>query len=143
MISINATLILQVVQFLIFVFIFNRLMLRPILQIVRDRAEHVDNTAKEIKELERKLDDMAAEYAFTEIEARKKAVEEKNMLKTEAVTKANDLFNSTKGEISLIRSNLDREIQLQVEKVRPSLKREAENIVDEIIEKIVGRRIAA
>ncbi|HOP47342.1 MAG TPA: hypothetical protein PK874_06730 [Desulfobacteraceae bacterium] len=143
MISINATLILQVVQFVIFVFILNRLMLRPVLKILRDRSEHVNKIGNEIKEFEHKFDDLIAEYASTENEARKKAMEERNTLKTEAMAKANELFNNTKDEISSIRDDLDKEIKKQIEKIRPSLKREADNIVDEITEKIVGRRIAA
>ena len=44
MISINATLIVQVIQFLIFVFILNRLMFRPLLKVIDEHHQGVRGT---------------------------------------------------------------------------------------------------
>ena len=143
MISINATMLIQVINFLILVFILNRLMLRPILKLIQDRSKHIEKIGNEIKEIVQKSHELVAEYASTENEARKNAMEERAMLKMDAVTKADDIFSGAKNDILSIRKDVDSEIRMKIEKIRPSLKKEAEDLVDVIIEKIVGRRIAA
>ncbi|MCP4001475.1 MAG: F0F1 ATP synthase subunit B', partial [Gammaproteobacteria bacterium] len=55
MISINATLVVQLIHFLLLLFIMNRLMLQPLLKLIREREDYTKRTKSEIKELEVKI----------------------------------------------------------------------------------------
>ncbi|MEA2040430.1 MAG: hypothetical protein U9N82_11490 [Thermodesulfobacteriota bacterium] len=138
MLSINATLLVQLIQFLILTFILNRLMFRPILKIIRDRSEHIDAGKKEIENLELKTQELANEYLSIERDARKQAHKERARVKMDAVTSAGELYNAAKNKVTSMRQEIDMEVEQEVQKVRPFLQREAEALVDEITEKMIG-----
>lgn len=143
MISINATLILQVVHFLIFLFILNRLMLRPILKVIQDRAENINTGQKEIENLELKTQELANEYLSRERDARKQAHEERVRVRMDATTSADKFYNEAKNKVASVRQEIDREVEQEVQRVRPVVQRDAEALVDEITEKIMGIGVRA
>ena len=51
LITINATIIAQLVHFFILLFVMNRLMFRPILKIIQDREVYSKNKIQEIKDI--------------------------------------------------------------------------------------------
>ena len=48
LISINETLIVQVISFLIFLFIINRVMFRPLRSVVAERQSHIEHIRQDI-----------------------------------------------------------------------------------------------
>ena len=56
LISINETLIVQVISFLIFLYIINRIMFRPLRSVTAERENHIKGIQKDIVEAENKLD---------------------------------------------------------------------------------------
>ena len=142
MISINATLFVQAIHFLILTFILNYLLFRPILKLIRDRSEHVKDVQVEIEGIELKTQDLINEYLSRNEDARSDAGKERARLKDDATTKADELFRDARNKVASIRMELDKEVAQEVEKIRPSLQAEASTLVNEIVEKVVGRRIA-
>ena len=142
MISINATLFVQAIHFLILTFILNYLLFRPILKLTQDRSEHIKDVQVEIKGIELKTQDLINEYLSRNADARSDAGKERARLKDDATTRADELFRDAKDKMASIRMELDKEVAQEVEKIRPSLQAEASALVDEIVEKVVGRRIA-
>ena len=138
MLSINATLLVQLIQFLILTFILNRLMFRPILKIIRDRSEHIDAGHKDIENLELKTQELANEYLSRESAARKQAHKERARVKLDATTSAGEFYNAAKNKVTSVRQEIDREVEQEVQKVRPFLQREAEALVNDITEKMMG-----
>ena len=76
MISINATLILQVINIIILILILNRLMFRPILKLTRERVEYFRSTKNQIKELELETERLKEEFVTVQRDARKTASQE-------------------------------------------------------------------
>jgi F0F1-type ATP synthase membrane subunit b/b' len=76
-----------------------------------------------------------------EKDARKDAGKENSELKQEALSTAETIFDSARGEIASISSQIETEIQTQLKKAHESLQSEAVLLADEIMEKVVGRRI--
>lgn len=138
MISINATLVIQVIHFLILVYILNRLMFRPILKIIQDRSEHIDVGHKEIENLELKTQDLTNEYLSIERDAMKQAHEERDRVRMDATTRADKFYNAAKDKVTSVRQEIDREVEQEVRKIRPFVQREAEALIDVITEKMIG-----
>ena len=140
MISINATLFVQVLHFLILTFILNRLMFRPIMRLVKDRTRYIEKTEKEIVNIESETTQLVSKCISMENDARKDAGEEKSQLKKEASKIAGNIFQDTKNEVAVIREEVDKNVERQLEVAQKFLHSEALALADEITEKIIGRR---
>ncbi|MFC1533399.1 hypothetical protein ACFL7M_08565 [Thermodesulfobacteriota bacterium] len=142
MISINETLILQIIHFLILVFILNRLMFRPILGIINERARHIEDTKKDLVNIEEETKELVDRCILMEKDARKDARDETSRLKRDAFAITEKIFNDTKEEITLMREKANEEIDEQLEKAKQALHSEAEALSGEITVRVIGRRIA-
>ena len=59
MISVNATLIIQIIHFLLLVFILNRIMFRPIMRLIDERGKHIEDTKKQMANIEMETNELA------------------------------------------------------------------------------------
>ena len=141
MISINATTILQLLHFLILLFILNRLMFRPMLKLVKDRANHIEKTLQEVENNKNATKELVDKRISLETDVRKKAREEGLQHRKEASSMSEKIFDDTRQEVALIREKIDKEVDGQMETAQQDLQGEAAILADEIIEKLVGRRI--
>ena len=141
MISINETLILQVIHFLILVFILNRLMFRPILRLINERGTYVDDAKKETVKISEETAELVDRCVSMEKDARNDARNENSKLKREAIAMAEKIFDDTREEISSIRDEATKEVDEQLKRAQQSLQREALVLADEITVKVIGRRI--
>ncbi|MGD2124582.1 MAG: hypothetical protein PVG99_00790 [Desulfobacteraceae bacterium] len=142
MISINATLVLQVVHLLILVFILNRLMFRPILKLINERTEYIKKTKDQIEEIERETDRLKNEYLSRGKEARKVAVRERLELKSMGLAQVEELIEDSLRKVDSIREEGEKKAEKEVVTTRPLLEAEAKILAEEIIERVIGRRIA-
>lgn len=141
MININATLIVQVIQFLILVFILNRLMLRPILKLIDERVDYVEKSEAEISDIEQETARLKKEFFSMQDDARKDAVEEKKQLKALGLSEAEAFFKDSQKKVASIQADADEEAKSEIEKIQPYLRDEAALIADDIMEQVIGRRI--
>lgn len=142
MISINATLVLQLLHFLILVFVLNRILFRPILKVIDERTTYIETTTHEIKDLEVETELLRQKHVSLQNEARKNATLERTQIRGLGITEAEKTVSEVRQEISSIRATADKEAERQLEKTLPMLQGEAAKLADEIFEKVVGRRIA-
>ena len=142
MISINATLLLQVIHFLLLMFILDRLMLRPILKIIQDRAAHTEGTKNKALQLEQKIDALKVELRKREEDARKKAAEERSNIRSAGMGEAQVVLGESQKEVAAIRASAEAEADREAAKTKPHLKGEAAALVDVIIERVIGRKVA-
>ncbi|MBN2419631.1 MAG: ATP synthase F0 subunit B [Deltaproteobacteria bacterium] len=142
MINVNATLLVQIINFLILMFILNRILLKPITEIIERRSKKIEDEKKRLVNLQQEAKELVEKCESIERKARKEASEQSNILKKEASEKAEDIFNRAKEEINSIREEADREINSKIEEASLSLKIFASELADELTEKVIGRRFA-
>ena len=142
MISINATLVLQVVHLLILVFILNRLMFKPILKLIHERTGYMEKSKTEISDLESEAERLKQEYLSLESRARKKASSESLELKKAGVAQVEAMIDESQKEVATIRQESETKIESEIRKARPSLQGEATVLAEEIVERLIGRRVA-
>ena len=143
MISINATLFLQLVQFLLLIWILNRIMFRPLLRLINDRDQHIETIKLDTVNLEQETSTLLNKSIAMEKDARFHAGEERARLRHEANSQTESIFEDTRKEMDMIMSEAEKEIDTQVEKAKDFLHKEAAGLAEEIIEKVIGRRVEA
>lgn len=143
MISINATLLVQLIHFLLLLFIMNRLMLQPLLKLIREREDFTRRTKSEIKDLEVKIGQLKEEYAAKELGARKEATQERSEITNVGMTEAEGFLNQSRQTVSTIREEAEQAIATEVSRTQPLLTDQASSLVEGIMEKLIGRRIGA
>ena len=143
MISINATLLVQLIHFLLLLFIMNRLMLQPLLKVIREREAYTVNTKSEIKEIEVKIGQLKEQFIAKENDARKDAARERTDILNVGLNEADGFLNKSREEVSVIRQQAEKEVEAEVSKTQPLLADQASSLVSGIMEKIIGRRIEA
>lgn len=141
MISINATLFVQIIHFLILVLILHLILFRPILKLMGERINHVDKIEKETEDIESKITQLASDRVILEKNTRREAGENRSSFQKEGNEISEKIFQDTREEIAAIRDDVDRDVARQIEEARKSLQREATLLADELTEKVVGRRI--
>ena len=143
MINVNATLVVQIINFLILIFIINRILFRPIMDIVEKRSAKIKNEEERLKNLEEETRALIEKCSSIEKETRKKAMAQSALLRKEASDQSEEIFNKVKDEINGIREEADKEIQSKIEEASISLQNFASEIAEELTEKVIGRRFAS
>lgn len=143
MISINATLLAQVIHFLILMFILNRLMFQPLMKLIRDRKEYTEETNSRIKSIENDTERLRQEFISKENDAKKNATEERAEYRGAGMVEGSELIEESRKTVAAIKMKADEEIETEVNKTQSLLHDEAATLAGEITERVIGRRISA
>jgi len=139
LISINETLIVQVVGFLIFLFVINRIMFRPLRNVMSDRDIHIERVQRDIIQAQKDVASITSQIQEQEAATRKEALELKDDLEATGSQQAKEIFESVKKEITADRKKVQQEIELRIAEERKAVKKESEDLALNIIEKILDR----
>ena len=142
LISINETLIVQLVSFLIFVFIINRLMFRPIQELMRQRESHIVGVKNEIEKAIKDLDLAKRQMEEEETAVRKEAFVIKKELEESGGREAGRIFEAARNEINAQRAKAEDNINFQIQESRKQIKKESEALATAMIEKMLDRTLA-
>ncbi len=142
LISINATILAQLLSFLIFMVIISRLMYRPLQDIMAERDRQVEQMKQDIQTAQADLDDIFMKIEAETQKIKSNALEVEKQLEQEALQKTEDIFGQVKKEIEELNQKTDQEVQRQINEVRQHLDEQSEMISRDIMEKALGRRLA-
>ncbi len=139
MISINATLVLQVINFLVLLFILNRILFRPVLKTIRERSDKIEGTKKKIEEMEQKTEDYLRDYEEREDRAKREAHGKRAVMNQAGNQRAREIFGSAKEEITGLKKKGRADIEKEMEEARNyfSINRDAESLAQEITNKFI------
>ena len=143
LISINGTLIAQVVSFLIFLFIINRIMIRPLQNSMAERDKHIEKMKQDIVDADKDVENISMQ-----LEERKSAVIEEALgitkeLDQSGSKKADEIFVSARSEVAALKEKATKEVNAQLAEATKHLKKESEALAINVMEKILDRRLAS
>jgi F-type H+-transporting ATPase subunit b len=138
MISINATLFIQVLHFLILIFILNRIMFRPIIRLMRERSRHIEGLQRETERIKSEALQLVHKRMSLEMGARKEAGAERARLKKEAEDLAAEILGDHRAKVAAIRADVIQRIDVQLDEARRVIKQEAAVLADEISETLLA-----
>lgn len=142
LISINETLIVQVISFLIFLFVINRLMFRPLRKTMDDRSKYVSDLKQEIDDAERDIVRYSKEIDKQKTAALAEANNVTAQLGEEGNQEALEIVDAAVAEIAELQQNTITQINSQLLEARKRLQTEAEAISVQIMEKVLDRRLS-
>jgi F-type H+-transporting ATPase subunit b len=141
LISINATLIFQLVAFLIFLFIINRIMFRPLEQVKGSRDAHLEELRQVIRQAEQQVEQMMDVLAQEELKAKDEALERQKILEEDARQQMKQIFDEVKSEIDTLKRENRQKIEEQIQDVKQHLPNEVHKVARTIMEKALERRL--
>ena len=141
LVSINATMLVQVMSFLIFLVIITRIMFRPLCRTMEDRSVHIKQLQNEMVLQEKKLNEISAALAKEEKSLKAEAFLESEQRESSANEEARVLIEQAHEEITMQQRKATADIQGRIEAARAQLAKETEPLVLMIMEKILGRGV--
>ncbi|MGD2023434.1 MAG: ATP synthase F0 subunit B [Desulfobacterales bacterium] len=139
LISINETLIFQVISFLIFLFIINRIMFRPLRKVMNEREIYIETVQKDIVEAENQFEDLTNQIKTQENAVRDEAFKQKEQLQATGSQQAAEIMTSTREEIDALRAEAQKEVNAQISAARKHVQKESEDLAKQIIETVLYR----
>ncbi len=141
LISINETMIVQLVSFLIFLFIINRVMFRPLRGVMGEREQFVEGIKSEISDAESEMEKINSLLKKQESATRQQAFDMRKELEDAGSQQASVIFAAARKEVMDLKERTEEEIEVQISEARKKLKEESEALALRIMEKILERRI--
>jgi F-type H+-transporting ATPase subunit b len=142
LITINETLFVQLLSFLIFLFIINRIMFRPLQNVMNERANYMDKIKTDTVDAVKELEDLTEKLKLQESEVRTQAFELKREIEESGNEKSAEIFASTRKEIEAIKEKAEMEVNVQISEARKHIQKESETLAVNIMEKLLDRRLA-
>jgi F-type H+-transporting ATPase subunit b len=140
LISINETLLVQVISFLIFLYLINRIMFRPLRNVMADRDIYIERVKLDIDQAQKKIETMSSQIQQQEAEVKKEAFELKEQREKIGNQQAKEIFAAVRQEIADTSAKVQKDIDIKISEARQSLEKESEALAISIIEKILDRR---
>jgi len=143
LISINETLIFQVISFLIFLLIINRILFRPLRRTMAEREVYIENIQKDIIDARNQFEDLTDQIQKQEKAVRNEAFEQQTKLEESANQQAAEILASVREEINVSKEQARKNIDAQISSARKDIQKEAENLATSIIETVLHRSLKA
>ncbi len=141
LISINATLVVQLISFLIFMMLISRLMYHPLQDMMTERDRQIEQMKSDILAAETDLEDIFVKIEMETRKVKNEAFAIQHRLEKDAVAEADTLFTDVTAEIGKLSEETKKEVQRQIEEVRLTMADESERVTRTIMEKALGRRL--
>ena len=141
LISINETLLFQLIFFLLFLFIINRLMFRPLRSVMAERDNHIERIQQDIADKENEFKDLTIQLKRNESAIKKEAFALKKELENLGSQQAVALFVSVKKEIEKSKEKTKQEVDVQIATARKDAGKESEALAVTLMEKLLDRRL--
>lgn len=143
LISINETVIVQLISFLIFLFIINRVMIAPLRGVMAERQQHLDGIRQDIEDAEKEMARLHHQQREQEAEVRREAAKLREKLEVEGNREATAILQGAEKEIAGLRAVAEQEIAAKLGAARRLIEAEAEVLAVHIMEKVLERSLKA
>lgn len=142
LISINETLVVQLISFLIFLFIINRIMIRPLRSTMAERDNYIQVVREDILDSKREFEEILDESRQEEKEIRQAALQIVADMESLGNHEAQDIMDVARKEIAGMKKQTQDEIERLLADAMTSVQKEAEVLSVSIMEKILDRKVS-
>lgn len=142
LISINETLVFQLISFLIFLFIINRVMFRPLRQTMQEREDYIHRLNQDILDAKQMLQTVIDETKTEEDVVRTAAFKVCGELEKSGNREAGEIMEAARAEIVELSNASKMEVKTHLDEARKSIEKEAGALAQQIMEKVLERKVA-
>lgn len=141
LISINATLFFQLISFLIFLFVINRLMFRPLRNVMGERDNLINKIQQDIVDTKNEFENLTSQLQQQESAVKNEAFKLQKEIEDTGKQQVVEILNSTRQEIETLKDRAQKEVDTQISEARKDVIKESETLTVSIIEKMLDRRL--
>lgn len=141
LITINGTLVIQLLSFLIFLYLLNRIMIRPLNQVITERRDMLDRLVVEIDAARERWKDIGRRMHAQEEQARRAARAIRHDIEATGQKAADDLMAQARSEIEATRHQAQAEADKKIAAARSALQTEAVTVADRMVEVLLDRKL--
>jgi len=141
MLTIDYTLIIQLLNFLLLILLLNIIVFRPVRNMLNKRKEEMSSDTERAQEWGQKAEKYSAELQVNISDVRKNGISEKEALKSEGIEEEQKMLKDT---YSMAEDKVNRaraELEEKRIKARDSLHKEIDGFSKDLAEKFLGRGI--
>lgn len=142
LITVNATLVFQLISFLILVFIIHRLMIKPLRATMQKREDYIDRLETDVESgetrlmaMEEKLNNQRKEFSFQSNNLRKQLMEDANKA-------GSGILSEARAEVATELHQATRESHALAAEIRREFTTLADELSSDIINKVLDRSAA-
>jgi F-type H+-transporting ATPase subunit b len=143
LISINETLLVQLLSFLIFLFIINRMMFRPLQNVRSERTNYMDKIKTDTRDAAKELETLTDQLKAQESTVRTQALGLKQEIEVSGTMQAAEIIASAREQIEALKETAEAEVEAQISEARKHIQKESETLAVNIMEKLLERRLAS
>ncbi|NIS69610.1 MAG: hypothetical protein GTO12_11855 [Proteobacteria bacterium] len=141
MIEINQSLIIQIVNFIIFLWILNYLIFKPIVRVLNERRERIEGQVEKARDMEAEIQKKLEEYEARIQDAKGQAANEKERFRRQGENMAKEVLEKARAEMARDIPIIRKQIAGETERVRRELEQRAQEVAREIACRVLGREI--
>jgi len=140
-IQINLTLFIQLINFLVLLFILNAILYKPILAKIREREARIRRDREKADRFWKQVRDQEERHEGELAEARQRAAQDKAAVLIEAKKTEGEILGKARNEAARIVEDMKQTVQREAEEARNRLRAEMSPLAGSIVQKILGRSI--
>ena len=141
MINLDITLVVQMINFLVLLFILNKILFRPIRNIIKERNQIVEDFNSDITSLTGQAQESGDQFEEKIQEARKKGMDRVQSMKAEGEEAEAQLIASTSEEVHSKVEEARTQVKADIQAARDKLKEQVQAFSVAMTEKILERSI--
>ncbi len=143
LISINETMVVQLISFLIFLFVINRIMFRPLRRTMQEREHYMEGIRLDIRDAEKKLEKTMQEARDEDAAVRKAGLQMMAEMEKQGNDERGRIITASREEIAEIGGKARQDIDAQIADARKTIVAEADKLSLSVMEKVLGRRLVS
>ena len=140
MIEINLTIVIQVVQFLLLLFVLNRFLFRPTINQIEEREKKITTWKEETKNFHESMQERLQSYENQIVEAKVDAQAQQELVTAELKEDEDKKLEAVSEEAVRIVASTREKLQQETELLRGQLREQAEEMSQLVAEKVLGRK---
>jgi F-type H+-transporting ATPase subunit b len=142
LIEINWSILVQMTNFLLLIFILNIVLYKPLLKILNERDKRILETQQKTRDFSEETEKIISAYNEKLQSAKIEAMAQKNNAKKDATEKANIIIEESRKEAEHLLLEVKHQISKEIETARKELEPELERMALTIAEQVLGRKVA-
>jgi F-type H+-transporting ATPase subunit b len=141
LVSLDYSLGIQIVNFLLLIFILNVLLYKPILGMIDKRKKQFEDSDAEIRRLQKTVEQKMAAYEEKLRQAKAAAVEQKNEIIRQGAEEAKTVIDAVRAEIPGMMEQFHARMDGEIGAAKKILTDHSQQLSVEIAEKVLGRSL--
>lgn len=141
MVSLDYSLGIQIVNFILLIFILNRLLYKPLLGMIDKRKQQFAESEAEIRRLQETVEQKMAAYEEKLRQAKVTAIEQKNEIIRQGAEEAKEIIDAVRAKIPGLMEQFQARMEEEIDAAKRTLTGQSRKLSVEIAEKVLGRRL--